>query len=102
MAKGVKVAVIGSVFAVMVGGAVRTENAGSINGRFTLVDVSAQALSSSTMLEALGDQLAATEFARPEDGNWDPTNPRVFYFNVTGSIDHPVKARAASVMSFSV
>ncbi len=68
------------------GGAVRVEDAGAINGRFALVDVSSAALSSSTALESRSDQLAATEFARPEDGHWDPTNPRVFYFNVTGAL----------------
>jgi hypothetical protein len=68
------------------GGAVRTESAGAINGRFTLVDVSPYALSSSDVLETRSDQAAATEFARPEDGHWDPSNPRVFYFNVTGAL----------------
>lgn len=68
------------------GGAVRTENAGAINGRFGLVDVSAYALASSDVLDQRSDQAAVTEFARPEDGHWDPTNPRVFYFNVTGSL----------------
>jgi hypothetical protein len=67
------------------GGAVRIENAGAINGRFVLVDVSAHALASSDVLDARSDEAAATEFARPEDGQWDPTNSRVFYFNVTGS-----------------
>jgi hypothetical protein len=68
------------------GGAVRTENAGAINGRFVLVDVSAYALASSDVLDTRSDQAAVTEFARPEDGHWDPVNPRVFYFNVTGSL----------------
>ena len=67
------------------GGAVRIENAGAINGRFVLVDVSAYALDSSDVLDARSDLAGATEFARPEDGQWDPTNPRAFYFNVTGS-----------------
>ena len=67
------------------GGAVRIENAGAINGRFELVDVSAYALDSSDVLDARSDLAGATEFARPEDGQWDPTNPRAFYFNVTGS-----------------
>ncbi|HET7202414.1 MAG TPA: alkaline phosphatase PhoX [Steroidobacteraceae bacterium] len=67
------------------GGAVRTENAGAINGRFVLVDLSAYALASSDVLDTRSDQAGVTEFARPEDGHWDPTNPRVFYFNVTGS-----------------
>jgi Bacterial protein of unknown function (DUF839) len=66
-------------------GAVRVEDSGAIDGRFALVDVTSAALSSSAGLETRSDQLAATEFARPEDGHWDPTNPRVFYFNVTGS-----------------
>lgn len=67
------------------GGAVRIENAGAINGRFALVDMSAHARASSDVLDARSDQAGATEFARPEDGHWDPSNPRVFYFAVTGT-----------------
>jgi hypothetical protein len=68
------------------GGAVRIEDSGAINGRFVLVDLSAYALASSDVLDTRSDQAAVTEFARPEDGHWDPTNPRVFYFAVTGSL----------------
>ena len=68
------------------GGAVRTENDGPINGRFALVDMSAYALASSDVLDKQSDLAAVTEFARPEDGHWDPSNSRVFYFNVTGAL----------------
>jgi hypothetical protein len=67
------------------GGAVRIENAGAIEGRFSLVDLSAHALGSSAVLESRSDQAGITEFSRPEDGHWDPTNPRAFYFTVTGA-----------------
>ena len=67
--------------------AVRIEDSGAIiNGQFVLVDLSEYALASSDVLDTRSDLAAATEFARPEDGHWDPTNPRVFYFAVTGSL----------------
>ncbi|MGI9247178.1 MAG: alkaline phosphatase PhoX, partial [Steroidobacteraceae bacterium] len=65
-------------------GAAFIENAGALEGRFALVDLSPHALSSSDVLERQSDQAGVTQFARPEDGQWDPADGRVFYFNVTG------------------
>jgi hypothetical protein len=79
---GVKVTNGGPNYA---GAGVRVENAGAIDGRFTLVDLSAYARSSSTVLESQSDQAGITEFARPEDGHWDTTDRRAFYFTVTGA-----------------
>jgi hypothetical protein len=66
------------------GGAVRMERSGAINGRFTLVDLTPYALASSDELDARSDQAGVTEFARPEDAHWDPTDTRSLYFTVTG------------------
>jgi hypothetical protein len=66
------------------GGAVLAENSGAIEGRFALVDLSPYALASSDVLETQSDKAGVTQFARPEDGAWDPSNGRVFYFNATG------------------
>jgi hypothetical protein len=73
------------------GSAVLVEDAGSINGRFTLVDVSAGALASGTVLETKSDDAHVTQFARPEDGHWDPSDPHVFYFVVTGTLDQTAR-----------
>jgi hypothetical protein len=66
-------------------GAVDVEDKGAINGRFTLVDVSSAALGTAFQLEAASDDANISQFARPEDGNWDPSDARNFYFNVTGN-----------------
>jgi secreted PhoX family phosphatase len=68
-------------------GAVALENAGPINGRFELVDLSAQATGSGATLQLESTANGVTEFARPEDGFWDTTNPRVFYWVTTGRSD---------------
>jgi hypothetical protein len=67
------------------GGAVARENNGPINGSFTLVDVSDFTLGSASDLQTKSTDRSITKFARPEDGAWDPNDPRVFYFVVTGA-----------------
>jgi hypothetical protein len=65
---------------------VALENNGAIQGRFILQDVSAAAAAASgAALQDLSMSLKVTEFARPEDGAWDTSNPRVFYFVTTGA-----------------
>ncbi len=67
---------------------VPTETASApINGAFSLVnegDVSALTLPG---LEALSDSNGAAQFLRPEDGQWDPSNPNDFYFVTTHQYD---------------
>jgi uncharacterized protein DUF839 len=71
------------------GAAVTRENSGAIvSGTFVPAAVSAHAnlaVGAGAALQA--DTLAAgvTEFARPEDGAWDPARPNVFYFVTTGA-----------------
>jgi hypothetical protein len=67
------------------GAGVPRENNGLINGSFTLVDVSDFTLGSASDLQTKSTDRGVTKFARPEDGAWDPNNPRVFYFVVTGA-----------------
>ena len=67
------------------GGAVALENAGAVNGTFALADLSAYATGSGAALQSRSVATGVTEFARPEDGHWDPRNPRVFYWVTTGA-----------------
>jgi Bacterial protein of unknown function (DUF839) len=67
------------------GAPVPLENAGAINGAFTLHDVSAYALGTEGELQAASQLAGVTEFARPEDGHWDTRNPNVFYWVTTGA-----------------
>ncbi len=60
---------------------------GPVAGSFNLVnlgDVSALTLNG---LEAASDAVGATQFLRPEDGQWDPANPADFYFVTTSRYD---------------
>ena len=66
-------------------GPVARENNGPISGRFVLENVSDVAVGSGTALQDASVARGVTGFARPEDGAWDPQNPRVFYFVVTGA-----------------
>jgi hypothetical protein len=66
-------------------GLVKLENAGAINGRFDLVDMSdIVASDSGAQLQTASTLRDVTEWARPEDGHWDTKNPRVFYWVTTG------------------
>jgi len=63
---------------------VRLENAGAINGRFELVELSRYATGSGATLQMQSAAAGVTEFARPEDGHWDSRNPNVFYWVTSG------------------
>ena len=52
--------------------------------RFTLVNMGDVTNMGAEELEIAVIQSAATRWARPEDGGWDPTDPSRFYFVTTG------------------
>lgn len=65
-------------------GPVSQENAGAINGRFVLEDLSDVATGTGAVLQATSQARGVTGFARPEDGHWDTKHPRVFYWVTSG------------------
>lgn len=52
---------------------------------FTLVEIPDAATSTGAAIETISDGLDVTEFARPEDASWDPTNPKAIYLATTAS-----------------
>ncbi len=61
----------------------------SANSAFTLVDLGIVRDSTGTQLNSISAAKGITTFLRPEDGAWDPSNPRDFYFNTTNSFTGP-------------
>jgi phosphodiesterase/alkaline phosphatase D-like protein len=79
----------GKVFGIKVAGLV-DELAGStpaIGARFSLADLGQVQNSTGAVLDAASETAGVTSFLRPEDGAWDPSNPRDFYFNTTHQLD---------------
>jgi hypothetical protein len=58
-----------------------------LSGAFTLVNEGDVSGLTGAQLEALSDSKGATQFLRPEDGQWDPANPSDFYFVTTDRYD---------------
>ncbi|MGD9843171.1 MAG: alkaline phosphatase PhoX, partial [Steroidobacteraceae bacterium] len=79
---GVKISDGGSNYG---GAAVPRENAGALNGSFTLVDLSDVATGTGAALQVASVSRSVTEFARPEDGAWDTKREKDFYFVTTGA-----------------
>lgn len=53
--------------------------------RFTMADMGDVRNITGAAFQTLGDSLGQINFLRPEDGAWDTTNPRRFYFVTTDS-----------------
>jgi hypothetical protein len=75
-------------------GPVPMETMGAIEGTFELVDMSDVAAGSGLVLQSASVERGVTAFARPEDGAWDPLNPRVFYWVTTGAPMNGVRQSA--------
>jgi hypothetical protein len=58
-----------------------------LNDRFSLADLGDVSGLSLTALETLTDVRGGTQFLRPEDGQWDPSNPGDYYFVTTDQYD---------------
>lgn len=55
--------------------------------RFSLADLGQVQTKTGATLEADSVAAGVTTFLRPEDGAWDPSNPKDFYFNTTHQLD---------------
>jgi hypothetical protein len=80
----------GKLYGVKVTG-VRTEPGGGITSGtpFTLLDLGSRLGKTGAQLETESDAGGVTEWLRPEDGSWDPTNANNFYFVTTNAFDAP-------------
>lgn len=56
---------------------------------FNLVDMGAIQNMTGATLNTNSNNMGVTNFLRPEDGAWDPNNPRDFYFVTTNSFTSP-------------
>jgi 2',3'-cyclic-nucleotide 2'-phosphodiesterase (5'-nucleotidase family) len=59
------------------------------NTAFSLIDLGIVRDSSGVALNAKSNALGVTNFLRPEDGHWDPSNPNDFYFVTTNGFTAP-------------
>jgi 2',3'-cyclic-nucleotide 2'-phosphodiesterase (5'-nucleotidase family) len=66
-----------------------TDLGGDFQSTFTLVDLGDASESSGANLQAQSEAAGVTEFLRPEDGAWDPTNEDRFYFVTTNGFNSP-------------
>ncbi len=67
-----------------------------VGGAFTLLALPDQAVAGANT-ETAADTAGCTEFLRPEDGAWDPSNPADFYFVTTDQFDQTKDGVGATV-----
>jgi len=61
----------------------------SANTPFTMKDLGSVQNITGTTLNTNSNTAAVTQFLRPEDGAWDPSNPNDFYFVTTNAFNSP-------------
>ncbi len=95
---GVKVSNGGANYA---SSTVAIENAGVINGSFSLAELSAVETKTGAQLQTDSVAAGITQFARPEDDAWDTKNPNVFYFVTTGGLGQTARLYKLTLYSLS-
>lgn len=77
----------GTLFGIKVQGMpIEVPNAGVASGTaFTAVDLGDAASKTGAQLETQSDAAGVTEWQRPEDASWDPSNPNDLYFVITAN-----------------
>jgi 2',3'-cyclic-nucleotide 2'-phosphodiesterase / 3'-nucleotidase / 5'-nucleotidase len=81
----------GKLYGIAVNG-LATEVSGSFptaGTAFTMVDLGIVRDSSGAALNTKSNSLSVTNFLRPEDATWDPSNPKDLYFVTTNNITSP-------------
>lgn len=81
----------GKLYGITVNG-LTTESSSAIpapNTAFSLTDMGAIQNSTGSALNSISNAAGVTNFLRPEDGAWDPSNPNDFYFVTTNSFSSP-------------
>jgi hypothetical protein len=68
-------------------GATNEDRNTPLSGTFSLENLGDVSGLTADGLETLSDTEHGTQFLRPEDGNWDPSNPSDFYFVTTDRYD---------------
>jgi hypothetical protein len=84
----------GQLYGVAVSGMLTETSASfaSPNTTFSLVNLGSGIQSiTGASLNTLSNNLGVTNFLRPEDGAWDPSNPRDLYFNTTNAFNSPTR-----------
>ncbi len=81
----------GNLYGVAVTGLVAETNTSvpAANTTFSLINLGDVSAITGSSLQTMSNNLGVTAFFRPEDGAWDPKNPRDFYFVTTNSFTSP-------------
>lgn len=81
----------GKLFGVSVSGLALESSTGipAANTVFSLIDLGQVQNMTGATLQTNSTTAGVTQFLRPEDGAWDPSNPRDFYFVTTNSFTAP-------------
>jgi secreted PhoX family phosphatase len=80
----------GTLFGIVVDGVIaesRADGLGANSKPFSLHDFGDVSSWSAAQLQAADTAAGVTQFLRPEDGAWDPSNPDDFYFATTDRFD---------------
>jgi len=82
----------GKVYGIKVAGLTTETNATTLpaaGSHFDLVDLGNRTNSTGAQLDADSNTAGVTRFLRPEDGSWDPSNAKNFYFVTTNAFNAP-------------
>ncbi len=75
----------GKLYGIKTNVKLETTISGAASGSFTLAEVTDVVSQPGTVLQSTSNTRDVTEFARPEDGAWNPAKPNEFYFVTTGA-----------------
>jgi predicted extracellular nuclease/2',3'-cyclic-nucleotide 2'-phosphodiesterase (5'-nucleotidase family)/Ca2+-binding RTX toxin-like protein len=81
----------GNLYGIKVDGLVDEANATTVatGTRFSMANLGNVQNTTGAALDAASETAGVTSFLRPEDGVWDPSNPRDFYFTTTNAFTAP-------------